>query len=236
MMKLRIAFCLSVVFLFSLAEVKAGERGAILFPTKKGTILSYKGTFYETIGRKVQRIDVSWKMKIQDWQKKEKYEITLVSGYPTAYNWELPKGDDGRAFIIRDDKGIYYLLQEKKEISISFDSIPDLESIKKYLTWDNVIWQRNLKVGDLFGQEPDYNRTDGFYCWRLMGWRSFQMPAENSSSPTNPTKRYVVGYFTNPDHIIVDYVYKVGVVRYAYVHHGTVCQAYVHLISIEDGY
>jgi hypothetical protein len=224
-----------MALLLSLAVVQAGERNANLFPTKKGTIWTYEGTFYETVGRKVRRIDVSWQMKVEDWERKENYEIILVTGYPTAYNWELPKSDDGKAFIIRDDEGRYYLLQEKNGIPISFDRIPDLESIRKYLTWDNLIWQRNLKVGDLFGQETGNNRTDGFYCWRLMGWRFFQMPAENSASPANHTKRYIVGYYTNPDHMIVDYVYGVGVVRYVYVHHGTVCQAYVRLVSIKDG-
>jgi hypothetical protein len=39
-------------------------------------------------------------------------------------------------------------------------------------------------------------------------------------------------YRTNPDHVIVDFVPKLGVVRYVYEHHGTVSSVDVKLVKV----
>lgn len=208
-----------------------------LFPFQKGTVWAYEGTFFNTKNQRVDKIVSRWEMKVLDIQQQGDMEVALVSGFPGTYDPETKEPETARALVIRNKEGNYYLISATAHPKDSLNAIPAAAIIRMRLTEDNLIWVRKPRVGELFGQGPHYDRNDGMYCWKVMGWRPFDLSKVIKTPPVRSARKYILGYYTNADHVIIDYVEGIGIVSYVYMHHATVRQTYIKLmqIRVENG-
>lgn len=226
------AILIAALALASLAP-RLQQRGEPkLFPFQKGEVWVYEGVFFNSDEHSVSKKTVRWEMRALDVKAVGDMEVALVTGFPPAHD---PEGKDprkDRVLIVRDARGRYFLVTPEPDTDRWFESIPAEEEIRGSLSDDGLVWVPGLKVGGIFAQGPDYERDDGFYCWRVLGWRRFDLAAVMESPPERWGRRYVLGYDTGPDRQICDYVPGVGLVRFVYVLHGAVVQDYVRLVRV----
>jgi hypothetical protein len=227
-------FFVSILGCFFLsASILATESGeGRLFPIHKGTVWTYEGTVYGTRGNRVHKQTAQWDMRVLDVWQEDGLAVALVTGFPGTFSLESQEPGRAKALIARDRGGRYYLIPEVPELDRIFETIPAAGAIREWLVADNLIWVPTPSVGDSFGKVPEYTGNDGRYCWRVMGWRAFDVRTVMNNPPHRTARRYILGFYTNPDHVIQDFVEGVGLVRYMYIHHGTVEQTYVKLVRV----
>jgi hypothetical protein len=90
-------------------------------------------------------------------------------------------------------------------------------------TDDDLLFQFPLVVDKLYGRARDA-RDDTFYAWYVEG-----------VTPGSPDSVFTITYRTPPDHQIIEFGRSVGIVRYTYVHHGTVAMADAKLTRFKPG-
>jgi hypothetical protein len=206
-------------------------------PFKKGIVWVYEGTFFNTDEHRVYKITAEWEMRVVDIQQVEDMQVAVVENLPGRYNPEYQEPHSFIDLVVRDAQGQYFIAPRG---ALSIDPIPgkpDANRLRAELSYTSIFWVPNPTVGLLFGQEPGYSRTDGWYCWRVMGWRKFDVSTVIKGSPQRYLRRYVIGFYTGPDHQITDFVEGVGIVRSVYVHHGTIIESYIRLkeVRVEKG-
>lgn len=239
-------FVLLAVFLSSTAYGK----DIPLFPFETGAHWVYKGRvqWAEPVSR-VKSIIVTWHMKVKSVASWSGYEMALIEGHPGDLPWYDPGRKPNQYILIRDAEGRYYeirrfeeynggwehlsvdLKQKHEQNAIMFNSFPAFKETLAALSRDNMIWDPPPVVGKQFGKDPDSDRTDGFYCWTVLGHRTYHPKYLLGAGSRISSRRHILIYRTNPDHIIIDYVPGIGIARYQYQHHGTVSTVDVRLVG-----
>ncbi len=80
------------------------------------------------------------------------------------------------------------------------------------------------KIGRHWGEISEVKRNDTMYRWEVETKEVVKVPAGNFMC-------YRLAYRTNPDHQIIWFCPKVGIVKMQYVHHGTIMNTFIELTA-----
>jgi hypothetical protein len=229
----RIFTVIALIVTFAASIGAMGDDSPI--PFQKGVVWVYEGVFFNTDEHSVHKSTAEWEMRVVDVLRVEDMQVAVVENLPGSYNPEYEEPHTFIDLVVRDGKGQYFIAPRGALVKDPNTGLPDAKRLRAELSFNSIIWVPNPRVGLLFGQEPGYNRTDGWYCWRVMGWRKYDLATVIKGSPQSFARRYVLGFYTGPDHQITDFVEGVGIVRSVYVHHGTIIESYVRLQEVKNG-
>ena len=201
------------------------------FPMGVGTCWEYTGRVKWTPenGGSAEA-DVTWEIKVLSRQSVGPFDVAIVRGFPSGLAWQAPESCKPVDYlVVRTGQGRYYRIEP-------FDAQKDggLLSSAKLLTEACTEYRlflfSGMRKGDTWAFDPyDAPRTDGWYQWHV------EKETIAKTAGGAPVIQYTLAYRTNPDHTITDFAPGIGLVRYQYVHHGTVAECDLRLVNFSAG-
>jgi hypothetical protein len=195
------------------------------FPLAKGTMWTYRGTVKWTLmnSSTVREKELTWTMEVLDSRQADGRTLARLRGHPADLCWY----EDGKA------PGVYWIIREADRY---FD-VGDLEdpSGPLDLARREAFLDLPLFLDKRWGDAEQVQRPDGMYCWVVSEVRREKPAGIKGLDAGRPVEVYRAAYRTNPDHQLVDYAPGVGIVRYQFVHHGTVSECDMTLVEYRPG-
>jgi hypothetical protein len=113
--------------------------------------------------------------------------------------------------------GYYEVRADAKLLARAKDPADALADI---LTGDNLIFRYPMQQGEVFCA-PDQPPIDGGrYCWRVEATQPAHATVKGGTAAPG-AEAYDLAYRTNPDHTMLTFVPGLGIVSFAWAHHGT---------------
>lgn len=212
------------------------------FPLTKGSYWLYEGLTKWTklnSGEVIEK-NLIWKMEVVDNFAYKSMNVAILKGHPKDLAWYDENKNRGDYIII-------YGLVNGLERFIIFDDDQSKEILKKISNGEelnlndpqysdyNLFLELPLKVGETFTNSRANVRPDYFYCWFVESKDQVQFKNVKGLSSSNKLTRYRLVYRSNPDETIVEYIYRIGITRYVYKHHGTIAETNLKLIEYKKG-
>jgi len=173
---------------------------------------------------------LSWTTSVLAARTSDSSVAATIQGWPTDLAWWEP-GRRPTLSVIYCARGQVYLFHPPAEAVTAL--VTALLAGSTQPTADDLILRLPLHTGQSFGGEAG-RRPDTFYAWFVESADS--LPASVRRLRLDLTDSlYTLVYRTNPDHTILGFVPGVGIVRYAYSHHGTTAEADAWLVGYHEG-
>ncbi len=170
---------------------------------------------------------VSWTMTVVDVRDVENTRVALVRGFVDQLARYEPTDPPRLSLLVCRGLRLFGL-----------DLGSDAAARGAYAGWSDSLFHQAellldlpLRDGQLFGQSP--SRADALYGWAVLALRPEHMAELPAGCGQTVGARFELSYRSLPDHAIVEWQPGVGIIRYAYAHHGTPAAAEVHLIGCE---
>jgi hypothetical protein len=198
------------------------------FPLQPGTYWVYRGSVKWTEGREVREREMTWRMEVLKVLDRHGIAAFLLRGHPGDLVSFEEDREPGEYAILRSGSGRFYLTDAEALTVLERPEAPRglLRDWELFLDFP-------LTPGKKFCDAEGMSRPDGFYCWVV---ESSQAPSSWSvTGAPRPERVAVVRYRTLPDEVTVDFAEGLGIVRYRYLHHGTVSEVDVHLVDYHRG-
>ncbi len=201
------------------------------FPMTSGTQWEYEGTVAWSDNKgPVPQAVISWKMELLSRHKVGAFEAAIVRGHPADLAWYEPgKTKPSVCLIVRSPRGRYFRIAP-------FDAVKDAGLLKSpKLLADRCLDETlfafpGMRQGATWGADATAApRTDGFHRWNIEA----ETPARTAGGA--PVTVYTLAYRTNPDHQLAEFAPGIGLVRWQYVHHGTVAECDMRLVKFTPG-
>jgi hypothetical protein len=197
-------------------------------PLVKGNTWIYEGSVSWTLENSdsVESKQITWTTEVLDISSSGDNEVALLSGFVFDLAWYDPNKPMRFTVIVRRSSDVYVIQGEDRmnaERIFHLAQQPDFVPKK-----DDIFLSLPLAEGKEWG--GDTTRNDGMYFWFVDSDSIKPLKIRNLSFDA-PQESFTLWYRTYPDHVIVEIVPKVGIVRYIYEHHGTVSFADVHLVG-----
>lgn len=199
------------------------------FPLEIGTQWEYAGVVWWTPrrGREVFRENINWTMEVVEHIERDGVRGSVVTGYPYDLVWYEEGRAPGRSVVIEKDDGIYHLLRgddaeafiNPPEVALSEDAPaegddaegeapPDAEAEPEFDPADVVIaWPLSVGQQHCAGDDAD---PEGLDCWTVIDSRPTNLPGVGGVQAEDETRRYVVSYRTQDQHMVSSFVPGVG--------------------------
>ena len=204
-------------------------------PLEKGTRWIYEGEIKTALAGSstVYSTNITWVMEIIDSSKSTNALAAVVSGFPDELPWYEPGQTPGFCVLLNFRNRVYQFKakDEKEAQSILQQVINQPGKFSAAAEGFNELLALPLAKDSRWG--GDTNREDGWYCWRVEKAQTAKLQIKGCSEGT-AFKVYTLAYRTNPDHQILDVATGLGISRYVFVHHGTVAEVDVHLVSFKS--
>ena len=197
----------------------AGEDGTV-FPFVTGTTWTYAGTVRWTDDRNQPRSGtVRWTSAVVDAFDDGDVAGALLKGGVWDLAWWSPDAHAASYAFLRV-RARYYLIRDDAKAMFSAVKQSRRKALRPAL--EQALWfDAPLSPGRLYRAKDVPPRNDTRYGWLV------------ASSVTRSA--YVLSYLTLPDEETLTLVPGVGITSFAYVHHGTIAEANVHLIAYHRG-
>jgi len=102
--------------------------------------------------------------------------------------------------------------------------------------WDDIIGAHMVKwpmrKGEEWGHVNDLKRTDHGYCYYVSDVKNKDLSYIKGINK-GMHKVYTIRYKTMADHEETDFAEGIGIIRYEFVHHGTVDEEYLKLVEVK---
>lgn len=201
----------------------------LFFPLTQGTYWIYRGTVEfsaDTDPEKSSRADVEIKMQVEKVIDYPDFTVALASGLPSDLDWATGAVQPKPSLIIETKSHEVYL----NALPPDFDylKLTDPAGIAKFLQPENLVFRWPLKEGMKFGDAESLKRDDGEYCWRVAE-RSNGDFTRIKGAPSRKGEVFELAFVTNPDDSRMQVSHGIGIVRYAYHHHGTIANTEMSL-------
>jgi hypothetical protein len=184
--------------------------------------------------RRVEEESVEWKMEIVETVTRGHVMAAVVQGHPS----DLAHYREGRApgtyLIVRVGPAKFYLLRGKRaQEALARLRDPD-DLLHNLVNEDEIFLDGPLFAGKVFGETGQLTRQDLNYVWVVEEERSSRLENVKGVPPGLRTV-FRLRHRTLPDREEIEFVPEVGIIRYAYAHHGTVSEVDVRLVEYQAG-
>lgn len=207
----------------------------LFLPLTQGTYWVYRGTveWSDSETEKPVTTDVSLTTKVEKVYQKPEFTLAVISGFPSDLDWATGQVEPKPSLLI-----------ETKKHEIFLDPLPpdfdyaklekDASALDKLLSEDNLLFRWPLKKGMKFGDAESVKRDDDEYCWVVAEERRKNL-SEIKGLVARQAEIFVLRYATNPDDTEIQLSPGIGVLGYAYHHHGTVADTSLSLVEFHPG-
>jgi len=211
----------SLAVLVALASL-AGSVAALAderFPTVPGTYWVYRGTTQWTVPgtASVEKQELTWRVEVVEQRRGDGFEVAILRGFPSELAAYEPGKQPGEFALVILDGAAYYLVEGAAAVAAlrGAAGAPVVGDAELLFRWP-------LRRGDRFGDPDSVARPDGMYC---------RVVDEASRSRNSGIERYRLTQRTLPDREVMDFVPGLGVVGFAYTHHGTVSSTDLRVVE-----
>ena len=195
---------------------------------RAGTTWTYQAHVSWTVAGSARTRDttLTWTTRILTTIRRDSSLVAAVENWPSTLAWWEPSHTPDTTLLVCLNDRVYHLGRSQHA---GGSAVSEAASGALSLTSDNLILALPLHERLLYGQEPS-GRTDTFYGWFVEA--AAPMPHSLVRLGASPNDSlYTIAYRTVPDHQIVQFAPRLGVIRYTYAHHGTVATASATLVS-----
>ncbi len=202
-------------------------------PMRQGSYWIYSGTvrWTESGSNAVRKAPVKMKSEVTEYVQRGPNAAALLHGVPSDLNWWNP-AKPLRAWHLLVRIGAAYYLSEtgsKGGILQTLKTLPP-EKWKEKIDPKSIFFELPLKTGNRYCAPDQRERTDGRYCWVVLGSRPMWSKRKKSKLKTIYGKPAIrLTFLTAPDETTLRLIEGVGIVSYHFAHHGTVAEADVKL-------
>ena len=218
--RLAVWVLVAVVLAAATGTAPAGGDVAV-FPFVKGTTWTYAGTVKWTPfgnNQPPRSGTVRWSSEVVDAFDDGDVAAALLKGGVWDVAWWSPDASPGSYAVLRVGTR-YYVVRHDAETMFSAVKESGRNALPSDLP-DEVWFDAPLKPGALSRPRDVLPRDDTMYGWLI---------------ESAPRSAYVLSYHTLPDEQTLTLVPGVGITSYAYLHHGTIAEADVHLVAFHRG-
>jgi len=215
------------------------------FPLTKGSYWIYKGPT-KWIGLNSGEIikkTLTWKMEVVDAFTYNSADVAVIKGHPSDLAWYDEGKSRGNYLIIRfpaemthkSDKFVLLRDQQADEaLKKMLNKEYHFSNFSEYSDYD-LFLDFPLIPGEKMEQSEQTSRPDNFYCWFVESKDQIQLSKVKGISPSRKMTHYRLVYRSMPDDTTIEYAQGIGIIRYAYNHHGTISQTDLRLIEYKKG-
>lgn len=124
--------------------------------------------------------------------------------------------------IVKETEGTQVRTKQINEIVPEWNRVEGADMVKM-----------PLFKGKEWGHECDFKRTDHRYCYYVKDVK-YKDLSYIKGIGKGTRKIYTISYNILSSHDEIDYVEGIGIIRYEYVHHGTVDEKYIKLVEVKQ--
>jgi hypothetical protein len=228
--QLALGVLVAVVLAAATATAPAvGDRA--VFPFVKGTTWTYAGTVKWTNDRNQRRSGtVRWTSEVVDAFDDGDVAAALLKGGVWDLAWWEPGARAGSYVLLRVGTRYYRVCRDPETVFFALKG-----SGRKALPpnlGEKPWFEAPLKPGRLYRPKDVAPRDDTMYGWLIASTSPVNVAVTGMESARSA---YVLSYRTLPDEETLTLVPGVGITSFAYVHHGTIAEADVHLVAYHRG-
>jgi hypothetical protein len=202
-----------------------------VFPGNVGSYWVYEGSVrYQGVGtNEAPRRKVRWQMRVDRVYHRADATAIVLSGFPDDVAWPTDNSVSQPSMFIQTSDGRVYRIesQQKETEQKVFD--PQV-CLQDFLKSEDLWFTLPFKEGNRFCDRDNADRTDGMYCWVVEHPQQLPLPRVKGIT-RQPITAYPLRFLTNPDDTQITLVPGLGVVRYAYHHHGTIGDTELELVE-----
>jgi hypothetical protein len=222
---------LFILILLSAVQVAVASDHTCGFPLEKGTQWIYEGSAAWTVNVNTveKSTHVRWSTVVEDSICSSESCLALVRGFPNELAWYEPNQKSHLSILVCKQGKMYHLLSSDDEKAQEIFRHLQGDSSAVFSEHD-LILDLPLRAGKIWGQDP--RRDDQLYCWHVESLTERKLAVANKIG-NSLRKVYEISYRTMPDHQVLEFAPGIGIIRYVYVHHGTVASTDVHLVAIK---
>jgi hypothetical protein len=217
--------CFAVAILVTAAVCSAQDA----IPMRKGSTWSYSGTVRWTdMPNTVRKAPVKLKSEVTEYVERGANAAALLYGFPDDLNWwNEDKPLRSWHLLVRIGPA-YYLMEtgSKGGVLQALKTLPP-EKWKEKIAPESIFFELPLKAGNRYCAPNQRERTDGRYCWVVIGSRPMSSKSKMKALSGKPAIRLT--FLTAPEETTLRLIPGVGIVSYHFAHHGTVAEADVKL-------
>jgi hypothetical protein len=198
-----------------------------IFPLEKGTRWTYSGTvgWGGVFPNPEHSIHVSWVTEVIDTVESPTRRIAIVKGMPQELAW-YREGQSPRVSLLVQSGNKLYTLRLKEDedpLDLAHNLAREGSPVPEQA---DLLLDLPLSKGKTYGGEAD--RHDGMYCWGVDSVTPLRTRIKGITAGGSDLV-YHLAYKTLPDHEMIEYLPRVGILRYIYEHHGTVSSVDIQL-------
>jgi len=203
------------------------------FPLTRGNYWVYKGQTKWTVANsnQVKEAALTWKMQVAETFATEAGTVAVIKGHPSDLAWYEEGKAPSDSLIVQAKGGRFHRIEgdQRQEVLAAVKAGKPIPA--GTLSEETVFLQLPLRRGAGFGNMTDRPIEPGFYSWAVEQVSPAKLSSIKGAPPGDGRRQYRLVLRTNPDHQEMDFVPGVGIVRYQYVHHGTVAETDLHLVE-----
>lgn len=200
------------------------------FPLFDGTCWKYKGKVKWSVpdSPEIREDTITWMMEIVETIERNGITAARAKGHPADLAWYDENRQPGDYLIAHTGEDRYYMLERLRAEKVLERLLDKNDSLDGLFDESELFLDLPLSINKTFGGLDSGCRWQVIEIDSLDPWLIRELPLPRFT-------RYSLALVTLPDHTILDFVPGIGIARYRYVHHGTVCEVDVKLVDYRRG-
>ena len=206
---------------------------ALALPLRAGAVWTYHGTTKRGEDDRVTTEDVTWTTRVLEVVQRGPWSAAVMEGHPSdLVTWGAAPTPSSYVIVWRD--GHYY--QPSTPAPVLARLRDPRDQLDHLIDEADLLLRLPLRVGDAYCDEPPA-QGDTHYCWTVEPPQPWSRTSITGVPPATALgdRAFPIMLRTLPDHTIQTYVPGLGLVAYAYAHHGTPEEVEVVLTSFVAG-
>lgn len=210
----------------------ASPRDALALPLRTGAVWTYRGTTKRGEDDRVTTEDVTWTTRVLEVVQRGAWSAAVMEGHPSdLVTWGAAPTPSSYVIVWRD--GHYY--QPSSPAPVLARLRDPLDKLDHLVAEADLLLRLPLRVGDAYCDEPP--AEGNHYCWTVEPPHPWSRTSVTGAPPVAALgdRAFPVMLRTLPDHTVLTYVPGLGLLAYAYAHHGTPEEVELVLTSFAAG-